>query len=112
MSDMIEDYPRRTPSSQMKWTPRRTAKILSELEAEASDRRPQGRVRLRVRSVRADAELANNIGRFWEAYSKGRRRPTPEPVPHVLLHWPPPTSCRPRLIEPAAGRSGEASRHR
>ena len=40
------------------------------------------------------AELAQNIGRFWEAYFRRAGADVDQSrYAHVLLHWPPPTSC-------------------
>ena len=95
MSDMIEDYPPYA-FDQMKWTPATTAKILSELEARRGIADLRG-VCVYVSGVSAPtAELANHIGRFWEAYfQKAGADLHPSRYAHVLLHWPPPTSCRP-----------------
>ena len=43
------------------------------------------------------AELARHIGGFWEAYfKKAKADLDPSRYAHVLLHWPPATSCRAR----------------
>jgi len=61
-----------------------------------SDRRPQGRVRLRVRMSRRPPSSPTTSGRFWEAYfQKAGADLHPSRYAHGLLHWPPPTSCRP-----------------
>jgi hypothetical protein len=95
MSDMIEDYPPYA-FDRMAWTPATTAKILSDLEAKRGIADLRG-VCVYVSGVSAPtADLANNIGRFWEAYfQKAGADLHPSRYAHVLLHWPPPTSCRP-----------------
>jgi hypothetical protein len=43
------------------------------------------------------ANLAGNIGRFWQAYfTRAGADFDPARYAHVLLHWPPPKSCRSR----------------
>ena len=95
MSDMIEDYPPYA-FDQMKWTPTTTTKILSDLEAKGGFPDLRG-VCIYVSGVSAPtAELANHIGHFWEAYfQKAGADLHPSRYAHVLLHWPPPNSCRP-----------------
>lgn len=95
MSDMIEDYPPYA-FDRMAWTPTTAQKLLSELEAKRGIADLRG-VCVYVSGVSApSAELANNIGRFWEAYfQKAGADLHPSRYAHVLLHWPPPTSCRP-----------------
>lgn len=95
MSDMIEDYPPYA-FDRMAWTPTTTPKLLSELEAKRAIADLRG-VCVYVSGVSAPtAELATNIGRFWEAYfRKAGADMHPSRYAHVLLHWPPPTSCRP-----------------
>jgi hypothetical protein len=94
MSDMIEDYPPYA-FDRMAWTPTTTSKILSELGAQRAIPDLRG-VCVYVSGVSApSAELANNIGRFWEAYfQKAGADLHPSRYAHVLLHWPPPTACR------------------
>ncbi len=95
MSDMIEDYPPYA-FDQMKWTPTTTTKILSDLEAKGGIPDLRG-VCIYVSGVSAPTvELANHIGHFWEAYfQKAGADLHPSRYAHVLLHWPPPNSCRP-----------------
>jgi hypothetical protein len=94
MSDMIEDYPPYA-FDKMPWTPATTPKLLSELDAKRAIPDLRG-VCVYVSGVSAPtADLANNIGRFWEAYfRKAGADLHPSRYAHVLLHWPPPTSCR------------------
>lgn len=95
MSDMIEDSPPYA-FDRMAWTPTTTEKILSELEARGAIADLKG-VCVYVSGVSApSAQLATNIGRFWEAYFKKAGADLhPSRYAHVLLHWPPATSCRP-----------------
>ena len=95
MSDMIEDYPPYA-FDKLTWTPGTTGKILKDLEAQRGIADLRG-VCVYVSGVSApSAEMATNIGRFWEAYFKKAGADLhPSRYAHVLLHWPPPTSCRP-----------------
>jgi hypothetical protein len=94
MSDMIEDYPPYA-FDRMTWTPGTTQKLLTELEGKKMIPDLSG-VCVYVSGVSApSAELARNIGSFWEAYfRKTKADLSPSRYAHVLLHWPPPTSCR------------------
>jgi hypothetical protein len=94
MSDMIEDYPPYA-FDRMQWTPTTTQKMLAELQAkqliaDLTD------VCVYASGVSApSAELAQQIGRFWEEYFKRANADLhPSRYARVLLHWPPPTSCR------------------
>jgi hypothetical protein len=94
MSDMIEDYPPYA-FDRMTWTPATTQKLLADLEAKKMI--PDlARVCVYVSGVSApSAELARHIGGFWEAYfRKAGADLSPSRYAHVLLHWPPPSSCR------------------
>ena len=95
MSDMIEDYPPYA-FDRLTWTPTTTQKLMSELETKRMIADLSG-VCIYVSGVSApSAELAQNIGRFWEAYfKKAGADLSPSRYAHVLLHWPPTTSCRP-----------------
>jgi hypothetical protein len=105
MSDMIEDYPPYA-FDKIAWTPETTAKILSDLEARRGIADLRG-VCVYVSGVSApSAELATNIGRFWEAYFKKAGADLhPSRYAHVLLHWPPPSSCRPMPQTVDSGRA-------
>jgi len=105
MSDMIEDYPPYA-FDKIAWTPATTAKILKELETQRGIADLRG-VCVYVSGVSApSAEMATNIGRFWEAYFKKAGADLhPSRYAHVLLHWPPPTSCRPVPQTVASGRA-------
>jgi hypothetical protein len=94
MSDMIEDYPPYA-FDRMTWTPATTQKLLAELQSRKMIPDLSG-VCVYVSGVSApSAELARNIGGFWEAYFRTAKADlSPSRYAHVLLHWPPPTSCR------------------
>ena len=94
MSDMIEDYPPYA-FDRMTWTPTITQKLLTDLEARKMIPDLSG-VCVYVSGVSApSAELARHIGGFWGAYfKKAKADLNPSRYAHVLLHWPPPSSCR------------------
>ena len=94
MSDMIEDYPPYA-FDRMTWTPKTTEKLLADLETKRMIPDLSG-VCVYVSGVSAPtAEMARNIGSFWEAYfRKAKADLNPSRYAHVLLHWPPPMSCR------------------
>jgi hypothetical protein len=94
MSDMIEDYPPYA-FDRMTWTPTTTQKILADLEAKRMIADLSG-VCVYVSGVSAPtAEMARNIGGFWETYfKKAGADLKPSRYAHVLLHWPPPASCQ------------------
>ena len=94
MTDMIEDYPPYA-FDRMSWSPQTTGKILRDLEARKAVADLRG-VCVYVSGVNAPtAEMATNIARFWEAYFwKAGADLHPSRYAHVLLHWPPPSTCR------------------
>jgi hypothetical protein len=94
MSDMVEDYPPYA-FDRMTWTPATTQKILAELGARRMIPNLSG-VCVYVSGVSApNAEIARMVGTFWEAYFRAAKADlSPARYAHVLLHWPPPTSCR------------------
>lgn len=94
MSDMIEDYPPYA-FDRMTWTPTTTQKLLADLEGKKMIPDLTG-VCVYVSGVSApSAELARHIGGFWDAYfRKAKADLSPARYAHVLLHWPPQTSCR------------------
>jgi hypothetical protein len=94
MSDMIEDYPPYA-FDRMSWTPATTQKLLADLEARKMIPDLSG-VCVYVSGVSApSAELARHIGVFWDAYfRKAKADLSPSRYAHVLLHWPPSSSCR------------------
>lgn len=95
MSDMIEDYPPYA-FDRMSWTPATTQKLLADLSAKRMIPNLTG-VCVYVSGVSApSAELARYIGGFWESYFRMTKADlNPSRYAHVLLHWPPPASCRP-----------------
>jgi hypothetical protein len=94
MSDMIEDYPPYA-FDRMNWTPTTPQKLLADLETKKMIPDLSG-VCVYVSGVSApSAELARHIGSFWEAYfRKAKADLNPSRYAHVLLHWPPQSSCR------------------
>jgi hypothetical protein len=108
MSDMIEDYPPYA-FDKIAWRPSTTEKILKDLEAQRGIADLRG-VCIYVSGVSApNAEMATNIGRFWEAYFKKAGADLhPSRYAHVLLHWPPPTSCRPAGQTVDSGRAASS----
>jgi len=95
MSDMIEDSPPYA-FDRMTWSPQTTGKILKDLQARGAVADLRG-VCVYVSGVNAPtAEMATHIARFWEAYFwKAGADLHPSRYAHVLLHWPPPSTCRP-----------------
>jgi len=93
MSDMIEDYPPYR-FDKIAWSPATNQKLLSELEAKGLIPDLSG-ICVYVSGVSAgSADLAQNIGFFWQAYfQRTKADMDPSRYAHVLLHWPPPTSC-------------------
>ena len=85
MSDMIEDYPPYA-FDRLTWTPTTTQKLMSELETKRMIADLSG-VCIYVSGVSApSAELAQNIGRFWEAYfKKAGADLSPSRYAHVLI---------------------------
>ncbi|PYO21192.1 MAG: hypothetical protein DMD85_14940 [Candidatus Rokuibacteriota bacterium] len=94
MTDMIEDYPPYA-FDRMAWAPQTTGKILRDLEGRKAIADLRG-VCVYVSGVNAPtAEMATSIARFWEAYFwKAGADLHPSRYAHVLLHWPPPSTCR------------------
>jgi hypothetical protein len=94
MSDMIEDYPPYA-FDRMTWTPATTQKLLAELSGKRMIPNLSG-VCVYVSGVSApSAELARMVGGFWEAYFRAAKADLdPSRYAHVLLHWPPSSSCR------------------
>ena len=93
MSDMIEDHPPYR-FDRISWSPATNQQILSELDEKGlipdlSD------VCVYVSGVSAgSAELAGNIGNFWQAYFQRTKADIdPSRYAHVLLHWTPSKSC-------------------
>ena len=93
MSDMIEDYPPYA-FDRMAWTPSTTDKLITGLDHKKMIAN-LSHVCVYVSGASApSAELAENIGRFWETYfRKAGADLDSSRYAHVLLHWPPPPSC-------------------
>ncbi|HEV8643425.1 MAG TPA: hypothetical protein VGV13_20300 [Methylomirabilota bacterium] len=95
MSDMIEDSPQYN-FERISWSSATIERTLSELDAKGLIPKLPG-VCLYVSGASAkSAALAENIGRFWQAYFRRTGADVdPSRYAHVLLHWPPANSCRP-----------------
>lgn len=94
MSDMIEDSPPYN-FERVAWSSATIEKTLSELDAKGLIPKLSG-VCIYVSGASAkSAEMAENIGRFWQAYFRRTGADMdPSRYAHVLLHWPPSNSCR------------------
>ena len=94
MSDMIEDNPP-YDFERIAWSPATITKTLSDLDAKGLIPKLSG-VCIYVSGASAkSAQIAENIGRFWQAYfERAGADMDPSRYAHVLLHWPPATSCR------------------
>ncbi|MDA2910345.1 hypothetical protein MYX04_05390 [Nitrospiraceae bacterium AH_259_D15_M11_P09] len=93
MSDMIVDYPPYR-FDRIAWSPTTNQKILSELDEKGLIPDLSG-VCVYVSGVSArSAELATDIGQFWQEYfQRTKADMDPSRYAHVLLHWPPSESC-------------------
>ncbi len=93
LSDMIEDYPPYR-FERIAWSSDTNKKLLSELEGKGMIPDLSG-VCIYVSGISAEsADLAQNIGSFWHEYFKRTKADMdPSRYAHVLLHWPPSTSC-------------------
>lgn len=93
MSDMIADYPPYR-FDRIAWSAEKSEEILSELEKEALIPDLSG-VCVYVSGVSAgSAQLAAQIGDFWQAYfARTNADLDPSRYAHVLLHWPPEEAC-------------------
>jgi len=93
LSDMIEDYPP-YHFDRIAWSPDTNQKLLSELEKKGMIPNLSG-VCIYVSGIAGEsADLAQNIGSFWQAYfQRTKADMDPSRYAHVLLHWPPSTSC-------------------
>jgi hypothetical protein len=94
MSDMIEDYPPYKFDA-MPWRPGDGDRLLTAVTAKGliAD---LDHVCIYVSGASAEsAARAAQIGRFWEGYfARARADFDGSRYAHVLLHWPPPRSCR------------------
>ena len=95
MSDMIEDSPP-YDFERVSWSPATITKTLADLDAKGFIPKLPG-VCVYVSGASAkSAELAENIGRFWQAYFRRAGADMDSSrYAHVLLHWPPASSCHP-----------------
>src|SRR3989454_4346430 len=95
MPDMTGDSPLYN-LKRFSWSPATTEKTLSELDAKGLIPKLSG-VCIYVSGASAkSAEVAENIGRFWQAYfRRAGADMDPSRYAHVLLHWPPASSCHP-----------------
>lgn len=95
MSDMIEDNPP-LRFDRISWSPTTIDTLLAELEARSLIAKLAG-VCVYVSGASAkSADLAENIGRFWQAYFQRTGADMDlARYAHVLLHWPPAKACRP-----------------
>ncbi len=93
MSDMIVDYPPYR-FERIDWGPSTNQEILSEIEEKGLIPNLSG-VCLFVSGASArSAQLAENIGQFWQEYFRRTKADMkPSRYAHVLLHWPPSKSC-------------------
>ena len=93
MSDMMEDYPP-YHFEKIAWSTSTVQRILSELDVRGQVPNLSG-VCIYVSGASAQtAEMAENMGRFWQAYfQRTQANMDPSRYAHVLLHWPPSTSC-------------------
>jgi hypothetical protein len=93
LSDMIEDYPPYR-FERIAWSPDTNEKLLSELEKKGLIPDLSG-VCIYVSGISAEsADVAQHIGSFWQAYfQRTKADMDPSRYAHVLLHWPPSTSC-------------------
>jgi hypothetical protein len=94
MSDMIEDNPPYR-FDQIAWSPATIEKMLSELDAKALIPKLPGVCVYVSGAAAQSAMLAENISRFWQAYFlRTGADLDASRYAHVLLHWPPSSSCR------------------
>jgi hypothetical protein len=96
MSDMIEDNPPYKFDA-MRWRPGDSDKLLAELATKRLIPNLSGVCIYVTGASAASATMAGHIGRFWESYfARAGADFEPSRYAHVLLHWPPPKSCRSR----------------
>jgi hypothetical protein len=93
MSDMIEDNPPHK-FDKMTWRRETTEKLLAELEAKRQIADLTGVCVYVSGATAPNAELADDIARFWKAYfQRARADFDASRYAHVLLHWPPSKGC-------------------
>jgi hypothetical protein len=94
MSDMIEDYPPYKFDA-LAWRPETTKKLLDELQLKRQIPDLTGVCVYVSGASAARAELARDIGRFWQEFFRRAHADFDESrYAHVLLHWPPAKGCR------------------
>jgi hypothetical protein len=94
MSDMIEDTPAYN-FEKIRWGTDTATRLLTELEAKHMVANLSGVCVYVTGASARSAELAQHIGRFWEAYFKRAHADLDASrYARVLLHWPPAKSCR------------------
>ena len=93
MSDMIVDYPPYR-FDKISWSPEKNQELLAELDEKGLIPDLSG-VCVYVSGVSAGtAELAGQIGDFWQAYfARTNANLDSSRYAHVLLHWPPSEAC-------------------
>ncbi len=93
MSDMIVDYPPYR-FDRISWSPEKNEELLAELAEKGLIPDLSG-VCVYVSGVSAGtAELAGQIGDFWQAYfARANANLDSSRYAHVLLHWPPSEAC-------------------
>jgi hypothetical protein len=93
MSDMIEDYaPHRF--QKVAWTPDATRSLLDDLEGEGRIPNLSGICVYVAGASAGSPTQAEHIAAFWQAYfERARADMHMSRYAHVLLHWPPETSC-------------------
>lgn len=93
MSDMIQDYPPYR-FEKITWTPEKNQEILSDLLAKGMIPNLSEVCVYISGASAATAEQAGDIARFWQQYFKrANANLDSSRYAHVLLHWPPNTSC-------------------
>jgi hypothetical protein len=96
MSDMIEDNPPYKFDA-IRWHPGESGKLINELAAKRLIPDLSGMCVYVSGASANNAALAGHIAGFWQAYfARAGADFDPARYSHVLLHWPPPKSCRSR----------------
>lgn len=96
MSDMIEDNPPYKFDG-MRWRPGESDTLLGEVAAKRLIADLSGVCVYVSGASASSASMAGHIARFWQGYfQRAGADFDPARYSHVLLHWPPPKSCRSR----------------
>jgi hypothetical protein len=94
MSDMIEDYPPHKFDA-MTWRADTMKKLLDEVQVKRQIPDLSGVCVYVSGASAARADLARDIGRFWQEFFRRAHADFDESrYAHVLLHWPPSRGCR------------------